>query len=619
MTEFKKYKASLTMPNIKENELDKIFTRFSFNRKIPFQNIETYKYEDQGMLVTLRITTLSDLTLKDNADASMVMNCLKRTFLKDDLTLKDMIKDSYYDIKSITYEYSRGDRKFVPTTTIYNEKTVANWDGSDNGLLGTTESGKEITVNDIYRYKEFLDESATPLNYNNSKEFKYVDDKMLHETFYVTLCKRSLKEPTAFCTLIIGIPEEDTDKKLEVSKRCLSDFLRTFGFIIGDDDLENESILLEEESAANLFEYLNTYNNYQPFGITSVFSKEMIQTVDKNNPTKDSAITSESLLGFLANTTKPTTSNNVEINTARLDIQAAGNATLKRFMEGYIDEIPKFFIEHYKENWEKVEKGLSEPGVCKYIAKVDDIKKIHKDIISNLFPDYLKYYLDNEIPVLRDLTITSSMLNLDSLFIGWKEELEGLIKDVNFWDYKTWAKELAIRLTQYAFIPSHNWKRWEEEKNAKGNGSKAESTTKSITEAMNEHNEKIKKEMVYIDSLYRDYWQKVADSLNAKNYYTITVDDLIEGNLRYYKSIGAVSDEIRKSTEELFRNLGFKNRTLTKTDWDVWGDIGEREIASNGFKPIVGGPVITMDLIRSYQFVPPKNISDYIDYDTESA
>lgn len=603
------FKVSLSIPEIKEAELKKLLTKFSTVRRIPFQNIETYKYEDQGILVTLRVTTLADLVFKEGTGMGVIQDRLKNTLLDDSLTLKLLTKTSDFEIQSVNFEYIRGERCFVPTSTIYNKYTVPNWDGSDNELVDSTESGKDKVTREIYRYKEILDECATPLKYTNRKLLKYVDDNLYSQSWYITLSKINQEFPQIDVTLILTSAVPDTVDPEPYFTR----FFKTIGI---DRDIEIPS--LENKLSADKFKYYRNFDNYQPFGLTSEFSRRMIQSVDGTNPIKNISITDESLLNFLSNTPKLTSGEKKD----------PSEIVKEKFFDQYVDKIPEFFREHYTKKWEEVQEGITDKSKnYQYVVKKEEADSVLRDIVSNIFPDFLEIFDEVYEPQKKGFVITSSMIEPGAGFIDWEAEFTYLVKDLDLLDPKQWIKQLASKLGIYAYLPSYGLKNWsksfsslESKVHISSLVSKVHKAVDYINEAAKAAIEDIKSvdnNIIYIKELYEDFWDKVVDEINKNGSYTITVDDLIEGHLRFLKSVkGTIPNNLRESTEKFFKESGFTTRTLNKISWETWRNIGEEEI-KNGMMPITGSPIREMDLIRSFQFVPPKSATYYYESEDE--
>jgi Ca2+-binding EF-hand superfamily protein len=512
-----------------------------------------------------------------------------------------LTKTSDLEIQSINFEYIRGERYFVPTTTIYNKYTVPNWDGSDNELMDSTESGKDKITREIYRYKEIMDECATPLKYTNKKLLEYVDDHLYSQSWYITLSKTNQEFPRVDVTLILTSAVSDT---VDSSKPYITRFFKTIGI---DRDIEIPS--LENKLSVDRFKYYRKFDNYQPFGLTSEFSKRMIQTVDGTNPAKNVSITDESLLNFLSNAPKMTGGEKKD----------PSEIVKEKFFDQYVDKIPEFFKEHYSKKWEEVQNGITDKSKnYQYVVKKEDADSVLRDIVSNIFPDFLEIFDEVYEPQKKGFVITSSMIEPGAGFIDWKGEFMYLVKDLDLLDPKQWIKQIASKLGIYAFLPSYGLKNW-----GKSFSSLVSKVNKAIdyinksAEAAIEDIKSVDNNITYIKELYEDFWDKVVDEINKKGSYTITVDDLIEGHMRFLKSVkGTIPENLRESTEKFFKESGFTTRTLNKIGWETWRNIGELEI-KNGMMPITGSPIREMDLIRSFQFVPPKSVTYYYESEEE--
>ena len=152
-----------------------------------------------------------------------------------------------------------------------------------------------------------------------------------------------------------------------------------------------------------------------------------------------------------------------QVNIFKRDTIDTSEIMKGKFIDYYINKIPKFFKEHFSEKWEEVRKDLADKSKnYQYVVTKEESDSVARDIVSNIFPDNLEIFDEVYEPQRKGFIITSSMIEPGASFTNWKDEFTDLVKDLDLFHPKQWVIQIAHKLGMYAFVPSYGLKNWNE-------------------------------------------------------------------------------------------------------------------------------------------------------------
>lgn len=126
---------------------------------------------------------------------------------------------------------------------------------------------------------------------------------------------------------------------------------------------------------------------------------------------------------------------------------------------------------------------------------------------------------------------------------------------------------------------------------------------------------KTKLKMIHANDLFKDKWLEIETEMKKSAHcYVITPKDLVEANRKIKKGIPGFGFSYEE--EEKYFEEHFDKRTMTPTDFEIWGKIGGEWLESgNDITPIPtdGSEIKVTDLIHTLQFAPPLNLDKYLD------
>jgi len=126
---------------------------------------------------------------------------------------------------------------------------------------------------------------------------------------------------------------------------------------------------------------------------------------------------------------------------------------------------------------------------------------------------------------------------------------------------------------------------------------------------------KTKLKMIHANDLFKDKWLEIETGMKKNAHcYVITPKDLVEANRKIKKGVPGFGFSYEE--EEKYFEEHFEKRTMTPTDFEVWGKIGGEWLESgNDITPIPtdGSEIKVTDLIHTLQFAPPLNLDKYLD------